>query len=158
MFTAGQSGPAFTAMQTAITITGLSKIREGIFTAAGGAYLLSDIPALRAEFDGRIQRLNTREMKLDTLGIFPLPQNAIPLLKQTAEYDGKKLEISPIFLKSQIPIYADASGTYGYIPAEGAQICRYFYELWTTHEEETSADQHDIVIGGFTILASYAGI
>ncbi len=145
-------------MQAVITITGLQKIREGIFTAAGGAYLLSDIPALRAEFDGRIQRLNTREMKLDTLGIFPLPQTAVPLLKQTAEYDGKKLEISPILLKSQIPIYADASGKYGYIPAEGAHICRYFYELWAMPDEEVTENPHEIVIAGFTILASYAGI
>lgn len=145
-------------MEFVVAPSDLTKIREGIFTAPGGAYFIANLGLLKAEFNGRIQQLHTREMKLDTLGIFPLPQNALPLLGADVRYEGNKLAVSPLFLKSQIPIYADAGGKYAYIPAEGANICRYFYELWLPPGDESGDDAHEIVLSGFMVLASYAGI
>lgn len=145
-------------MEAVVVPNDLKKIREGIFNAPGNAYFICDLALLKTEYNGRIQQLNTREMKLDTLGVFPLPKAALPLLDTAVRYENHRLEISPLFVKSQIPIYSEPTGRYAYIPAEGANICRYFYELWLPTEEESNEDTHETVIAGFMILASYAGI
>ena len=136
----------------------LVQIRPEVFKDAADGYVIANIPRIRAEFNGRVQQLNTREMKLETLGVFPLAITSLPLLKQETEYNGKKLTINPLFARSQIPIYSDAEGKYAFIPPEGANICRYFFELWQLPEAETEPGPDEAVIAGFAILASYAGI
>ncbi|MBL8034343.1 MAG: hypothetical protein JNJ69_11610, partial [Leptospiraceae bacterium] len=102
-------------------------LQNGVYRDASGGYLITNIATIRTEFEGKIQQLSTREMKLETLGVFPLAKDALPLLDKTLSYEGVTLTINPLFRKSQIPLYADAQSGYAYIPAEGANICRYFH-------------------------------
>jgi len=139
----------------------LSRVTDFVFKTPDGGYLIRDTRKVVSANDGRIQKLHTREMKLETLGIFPLPTAALPLLKESVTFEGEKLEVSPLFLRSQIPVFA--RGIFAYIPPEGANICRYFFDLWRLPEEidetpEDVADADAEVIQGFAILASYAGI
>lgn len=134
----------------------LVPLRPGVHRDSAGGYLIDDIAKIRATFEGKIQQLNTREMKLDTLGVFPLAKDALPLMERTLNFEGKVLVINPLFAKSQIPIYGDQKSTCAYIPAEGANICRYFHDLWRL---DTNPDHdNDAVLAGFAILASYAGL
>ncbi|AFM14588.1 hypothetical protein [Turneriella parva] len=123
---------------------------------ASAGYVIHDIAAARTAFDGAIQQLNTREMKLDSLGVFPLQKDAQHLLDETVSLEGKMLKVPPIFRESHIPIFATAGQNIAYISPAGANICRYFHELWRMHETELDADQE--VFSGFAILTSYAGL
>lgn len=145
-------------MQNAVHEAGLKKILPAVLQDAAGGYVIDDIHAVKTAFTGHLHQLNTQEMKLDTLGVFPLPNTSLPLLDQTITYKGKKLEITPLLKKSRIPVYGDGAANYAYIPPEGASICRYFYELWHTANEDTRVSDHEEVAAGFAILASYAGI
>ena len=127
-----------------------------MFKDSTEGYLITDLPAIRREFEGRIQQLQTREMKLETLGIFPLPKQALPLMTRKLNHAGLELVINPLFMRSQIPIFADEASTCAYIPAEGTHICRYFYDLW--HTDSAGATPGDPILEGFAVLASYAGI
>lgn len=135
-----------------------TRLRDGVLKDSAEGYFIEDIKTIKAEFEGKIQQINTREMKLETLGVFPLPTESLPLLKAGHTYAGIKLQVPPLFLQSQIPIYADTAGKYAYIPQAGANICRYFYELWRLSETEDNADGDDVLLGGFAVLLSYAGI
>ncbi len=143
-------------MKSPFDSSDLLPVRAAVHRDAAGGYLINDIARIRAEYDGKIQQLNTREMKLDTLGVFPLAKDALPLMSRKLHFDGKDLSIDPLFAKSQIPIYSDQKSTCAYIPSEGANICRYFHDLWRldTEPEQDS----DAVLAGFAILASYAGL
>lgn len=143
-------------MQSPFDSSNLSLVGPDVYRDASGGYLIDDIGKIRAEFDGRIQQLNTREMKLDTLGIFPLAKDAIYLLTKSMKYGEKALVINPLFAKSQIPIYADVNSTCAYIPSEGANICRYFHDLWRL--DTGNIQDPEAVLAGFAILASYAGL
>ncbi len=134
----------------------LVELRPGVYRDGAGGYLITDIGKIRAEFEGKIQQLNTREMKLETLGVFPLGEDALPLMARSLPFEGKDLLINPLFAKSQIPIYADQKSTCAYIPPEGANICRYFHDLWRL--DAGNAHDNDEVLAGFAILASYAGL
>lgn len=143
-------------MKSPFDASELVLLRPGVHRDSAGGYLIDDIAKIRAEFEGKIQQLNTREMKLDTLGVFPLAKTAQPLMTRTLNFEGKVLVINPLFAKSQIPIYGDQKSTYAYIPSEGANICRYFHDLWRL---DTNPDlDNDAVLAGFAILASYAGL
>lgn len=143
-------------MKSPFDASDLVQVRPGVHRDTAGGYLIDDIAKIRAEFEGKIQQLNTREMKLDTLGIFPLAQDALPLMSRTLQYNGKMLSINPLFVKSQIPIFGGTESACVYIPPEGANICRYFHDLWKLDSE--SEQENDAVFAGFSILASYAGI
>jgi hypothetical protein len=123
-------------------------------TASG--YFIHDVTKARAAFEGNIQQLNTREMKLTSLGVFPLQSDALHLLAEKVTYEGKTLEVPAIFRDSQIPIFAAPGSNVAYISPAGANICRYFHELWRTDDAEVEADRE--VLSGFAILASYAGL
>ncbi|MFO1527474.1 MAG: hypothetical protein U1F16_16000 [Turneriella sp.] len=134
----------------------MKELQTGVFRDAAGGYLITDIATIRKNFDGRIQQLNTREMKLDTLGVFPLSKDALPLLEKKVSHAGNDLTIHPLLKNSRIPIYADSASVCAYIPAEGANICRYFHDLWRL--DETNLQESEAVLAGFALLASYAGI
>ncbi len=136
-------------------VTGLQRITAFASRDGAAGYLIHNIAEARVAFDGAIQQLNTREMKLTSLGVFPLQKEAMPLLAETVIIDGKKLTVPPIFKESQIPVFAAAELNIAYISPAGASICRYFYELWRTNDTEIDPDQQ--VLSGFAILASYAG-
>lgn len=136
----------------------LVPVRPGVHRDSAGGYLIDDIGKIRTQFEGKIQQLNTREMKLDTLGIFPLANDALPLMERSLKFDGKDLVINALFVKSQIPIYGDSKSTCAYIPFEGANICRYFHDLWRLDAGPDQHDENDAVLAGFAILASYAGL
>ena len=143
-------------MKSPLDSSNLVSVRPGVFRDSAGGYLIDDIVKIRREFDGKIQQINTREMKLDTLGVFPLASDAMHLMNRSLQFNGKDLIINPLFAKSQIPIYGDAASTYAYIPPEGTNICRYFHDLWRLDAD--SALDADTVLAGFAILASYAGL
>lgn len=143
-------------MKSPFDSSDLVPVRPAVHRDKAGGYLIDDIGKIRAEFDGKIQQLNTREMKLDTLGIFPLAKDALPLMSRSLKFEGKDLVINPLFARSQIPIYGDLKSTCAYIPAEGANICRYFHDLWRLDSEPDQ--ESDAVLAGFAILASYAGL
>jgi len=119
--------------------------------------LISEIAALKTRFEGKIQKLNTQEVKLDSLGSFPLPKEAKGLLEATVTQGGLTLAVPEILKKSQIPIFTDPDRKLAFISAEGKSICRYFFDLWRLDSEE-DLSENDEILAGFTILASYAGI
>jgi hypothetical protein len=148
-------------MQSPFDASLMKNVRSHVFEDAANGYFIADIPAIRAEFDGKIQQLHTREMKLDTLGVFPLAKTSLPLLEKIIVFEGRKLFVPALFAKSQIPIFAHAGNgpegsQYAYISAEGASICRYFFELWQQDDVETT--ELETIVQGFAILASYAGL
>lgn len=143
-------------MKSPLDASTLRQIREGLYEDASHGYLITDTAAVRSQYEGQIQQLNTREMKLATLGVFPLAEVSLPLLSRTLAYDGVNLTVPELFKSSQIPVFAGAGGKIAYIPAEGANICRYFHDLWKLDEGET--DEVTAVISGFAVLASYAGL
>lgn len=145
-------------VQNAVHEAGLKNILPAVFQDTAGGYVIDDVNAVKTVFSGHLHQLNTQEMKLDTLGVFPLANASLPLLDQTMTYKGKKLEITPLLKKSRIPIYGGGAANCAYIPPEGASICRYFYELWHTANDENAVSDHEEVAAGFAILASYAGI
>ncbi len=134
----------------------LQKITGYASRDAANGYVIHDITAARAAFDGSIQQINTREMKLTSLGVFPLQSDALHLLSEEVTYLGKKLIVPAIFKDSQIPIFAAPGSNTAYVSPAGANICRYFHELWRTEEVDVDADRE--VLSGFAILASYAGL
>lgn len=134
----------------------LKKIADYASRDATNGYLIHNVAATRSAFDGSIQQINTREMKLTSLGVFPLQSDAIHLLSEKVTYLGSELSVPPIFKDSHIPIFAAQGSNTAYIPPAGANICRYFNELWRTDEAEVDADHE--VLSGFAILASYAGL
>jgi hypothetical protein len=141
-------------MQSPYDSTSLKPISEHIFQDESEGWFLTNLAAIREKFDGKIQQLNTREMKLDTLGEFPLAKNSLPLLQRKLMHEGIELTVNEMFARSHIPIYSDKSGSLAYIPTEGANICRYFYDLWRFEDDIET----DPVIAGFAVLASYAGL
>jgi hypothetical protein len=134
----------------------LKKISDYASRDATNGYLIHDVAATRTAFNGSIQQINTREMKLTSLGVFPLQDDALHLLSENITYLGAKLSVPTIFRESNIPIFAAQGSNTAYISPAGANICRYFYELWRTDEGEIDADHE--VLSGFAILASYAGL
>ena len=135
--------------------SGLQRITAFASRDAASGYWIHNVAEARVAFDGAIQQLNTREMKLTSLGVFPLQSEAMPLLSETVSIEGKILTVPPIFKESQIPVFAAAAHNVAYISPAGASICRYFYELWRTSDTEIDPDEQ--VLSGFAILASYAG-
>lgn len=134
----------------------LKQIRAHLYEDSAHGYVITDIGTVKKQYEGQVQALQTQEMKLDTLGVFPLAKPSLPLLEKELSFGGTSLTVIPLFRKSQIPLFSDASGKQAYIPSEGANICRYIYDLWKLDEEPVS--DTDAVLGGFAILASYAGL
>ncbi|MBV6494763.1 MAG: hypothetical protein LDLANPLL_02800 [Turneriella sp.] len=143
-------------MAVTLSLSSFQKVRDGIFRDDTGAYLITDVERVQAEHEGHIQQLHTREMKLDTLGVFPLAKEALPLLDEKPVLDGTPLVLAALLKKSQIPIFTDSSARMAYIPPAGASICRYFFDLWRRSEAQSEKDE-DQVVGGFVVLMSYAG-
>ena len=120
-----------------------------------GGLLISDIAALKQRFQPDIQsNLQTKEIKLSDLGVFPLPDETKTLLRESLSFDGKVMHIPEILLRSQIPVFFDGKNA-AYIPAAVIGICRYFDEMWhETNEQEMLVS----VLRGFSLLAAFAGI
>lgn len=143
-------------MPTQVDSSASQRITDFASRDAANGYIIHDIAQARSAFEGNIQQLNTREMKLTSLGVFPLQSDAMHLLSESVFCEGKSLAVPTIFKDSQIPVFAAPGANIAYVPAAGANICRYFHELWRTDEAEIDADSE--VLSGFAILASYAGL
>lgn len=134
----------------------LQRVTDFASRDSAAGYFINNIAQARSAFDGTIQQLNTREMKLTSLGVFPLQNESLHLLNETVTFDGKTLSVPSIFKESNIPVFAATGHNIAYISPAGASICRYFHELWRMSETELDADQE--VLSGFAVLASYAGL
>jgi len=133
----------------------LKPVTDHVYQDSSGGYLLTNPGAVRRRFEAGGRDSNTREIKLENLGVFPLAGDALPLLQKELQHDGKQLSILPLLKKSQIPLFSSADAQLVYIPPAACAICRYFHELWDSDSEET--ETADTVLSGFAILASYAG-
>ncbi|MFZ5627501.1 MAG: hypothetical protein ACOY5B_00115 [Spirochaetota bacterium] len=134
----------------------LKPATDHVFVDSSGGYLITNPAAVRRRFEAAGRDSNTREIKLENLGVFPLAQDALPLLQKELLHNGKALTILPLLRKSQIPLFSSPDAQLVYIPAAGCAICRYFHELWTSDGELTDSADH--VLSGFAVLASYAGL
>lgn len=95
----------------------------------------------------------TKEIHLENLGIFPLPEGQISLLSKQYNY-GQPMEVlkaPELCVNSHIPIYS--SDNYIYIPPLGFPACRYFGEIWTEPGEST--EDLEILLAGFLTLSSF---
>lgn len=95
----------------------------------------------------------TKEVHLDNLGIFPLPEGQVSLLSKQYNY-GQPMEVlkaPELCINSHIPVYS--SDNYTYIPPLGFPACRYFGEIWTEPSEST--EDLEILLAGFLTLSSF---
>lgn len=143
-------------MKSPLDSSELKSVRKHLYGDSMHGYAITDVAEIKKQYEGQVQALQTQEMKLDTLGIFPLAKSSIPLLERQLSFEGTLLRVVPLFRNSQIPLFSDESGKQAYIPPEGANICRYIYDLWKL--DEIPVSDTDAVLGGFAILASYAGL
>jgi hypothetical protein len=134
----------------------LKPATDHVFVDSSGGYLITNPAAVRRRFETTGRDSNTREIKLENLGVFPLSKDALPLLQKELTHNGVALSILPLLKKSQIPLFSSADAQIVYIPPAGCAICRYFHELWTSETEPSEAV--DPVLSGFAVLASYAGL
>lgn len=135
----------------------LTEVEQGIYLDKAQGFLITNVAQLKERFEGKIQKLQTQEMKLESLGSFPLPKEALPLMTRVLRHEGIDLVVPEILRKSHIPIFADATKQVAYLSAEGKNICRYFFDLWRL-TDDIADSENDEILAGFTILASYSGI
>ncbi|GAB4442470.1 MAG: hypothetical protein OHK0011_24870 [Turneriella sp.] len=148
--------PSRTHMTSPFDGSQLKPATDHVFLDSSGGYLITNPAAVRRRFETTGRESNTREIKLENLGVFPLSRDALPILQKELVHDGVKLSILPLLKKSQIPLFSSADAQLVYIPPAGCAICRYFHELWTNDAEQDKAV--DPVLSGFAVLASYAGL
>lgn len=134
----------------------LKPATDHVFVDGSGGYLITNPAAVRQRFEPAGRDSNTREIKLENLGVFPLAKDALPLLQKQLQHDGRTLTVLPLLRKSQIPLFSSPDAAIVYVPAAACAICRYFHELWTNDNEP--GEQAEPVLSGFAVLASYAGL
>jgi hypothetical protein len=95
----------------------------------------------------------TKEVHLENLGIFPLPEGQVSLLQKQYNYGNPRqiLRVPNLCINSHIPIYA--SKNYVFIPPLGFPACRYFGEIWA--EPSENAEELEILLAGFLTLSSF---
>lgn len=145
-------------MQSPFDNSTLNEIQDNIYQDKAGGLLIINPHAVKKQYEKMVQSLNTEEVQLANLGVFPLAKASLALLARTLTYDKKELTIEPLLQKSQIPLYSTKDRQIVYIPPEGLAICRYFHELWATETNAESENEIDTALSGFTLLASFAGI
>lgn len=148
--------PSGTHMTSPFDGSELKPATDHVYQDSSGGYLITNPAAVRRRFEAAGRDSNTREVKLENLGVFPLAKDALPLLQKELRHAETTLTILPLLRKSQIPLFSSADAQLVYIPAAGCAICRYFHELWTSDSELSEAA--DPVLSGFAVLASYAGL
>lgn len=148
--------PSGTHMTSPFDGSEMQPLTDYVYADSSGGYLITNPSAVRRRFEASGRETNTREIKLENLGVFPLASDALPLLQKELRHDGTVLSILPLLRKSQIPLFSSADAQLVYIPAAGCAICRYFHELWSSEGE--IADSADPVLSGFAVIASYAGL
>ena len=79
------------------------------------------------------KKLNTREIHLKDLGLFPLAEDDENLLRKKLQDKNTGLELSvpDLLQKSHIPVFYSSTGSQSvYIPEPGLAVCRYFGQMW----------------------------
>ncbi len=96
----------------------------------------------------------TLEVRLTDLGLFPLPEEALPQLSIEKEIESQVFRVPEILQKSQIPIYYGQDGRV-FVPQVSLSICRYFSQVWQPEAARHSEDFE--ICNGLLIIDSFVG-